>query len=279
MAASFFLHAALFSVALFLSFGAGPGGGMPGNENGEGAGLREGHILCSLATLPGQETGGENLFFTDTVSEPDTASTPDSPLPEPSIQDKAEVRPQTVPLVTAKTRPKTKAASNTKEPPIRPGPSKTQKKPHNSPSSANAAATGAEQQSSAVVAGSGGSGAKAAGSGSGAQAGSGGGKRGIGSQEGFFGGRVDSKPKVLRRSKVAYPEAARRNKITGQVVLRFHLDEKGGISHLQIVKAEPPGIFEDAALAAIQNWRFAPAMKDGHPVPYWVELPMPFLLR
>jgi protein TonB len=90
---------------------------------------------------------------------------------------------------------------------------------------------------------------------------------------------VDSKPKVLSRSKVRYPEMARKNKITGHVLLRFYLDEKGSIFRLQVIKAEPPGIFEDAALASVKQWQFAPAMKDGRPVPFWVELPMPFILK
>ena len=92
-------------------------------------------------------------------------------------------------------------------------------------------------------------------------------------------GKVDSKPKVLSRSRVAYPESARRNNVTGHVLLRFYLDEKGVISQLHVIKSEPPEIFDEAALAAVKQWRFAPAMKDGRAVPYWVELPMPFILK
>ena len=57
------------------------------------------------------------------------------------------------------------------------------------------------------------------------------------------------------------------------------LTGSGAASRLQVIKAHPPGVFEEAALASVKQWRFAPAMKDGKPVPYWVELPMPFILK
>lgn len=91
--------------------------------------------------------------------------------------------------------------------------------------------------------------------------------------------RVDSKPKVLRRVRVTYPEQARKRKINGQVLLRFLLDEKGAMSQLQVLRSEPSGIFDSAALTAVRKWKFAPAVRDGKPVPYWVELPLSFFLE
>jgi TonB family protein len=91
--------------------------------------------------------------------------------------------------------------------------------------------------------------------------------------------KVDKMPRVISRSRVRYPETARKQGLVGHVLLRFHLDEKGGMSQLHVVQAEPPGVFEKAALAAVREWRFAPAEKNGVPVAYWVELPMPFVLR
>jgi TonB family protein len=79
--------------------------------------------------------------------------------------------------------------------------------------------------------------------------------------------------------RVRYPETARKQGLVGHVLLRFHLDEKGGMSQLHVVQAEPPGVFEKAALAAVREWRFAPAERNGVPVAYWAELPMPFVLR
>ena len=90
---------------------------------------------------------------------------------------------------------------------------------------------------------------------------------------------VDKKPHVLKKGPIPYPESARRNGLTGDVVLRFLLSEKGGLSHLQVIHADPPEVFNNAALTAIQKWQFSPAVKDGKPVPVWVDLPLQFSLR
>jgi len=90
---------------------------------------------------------------------------------------------------------------------------------------------------------------------------------------------VDKKPQVLKRGPVPYPESARRNGLAGNVVLRFLLSEKGEISHLQVIHAEPLEVFNNSALTAIQKWKFSPAVKDGKAVPAWVDLPLHFSLR
>jgi protein TonB len=90
---------------------------------------------------------------------------------------------------------------------------------------------------------------------------------------------VDKTPQVLKRGPVPYPESARRNRLSGDVLIRFLLNEKGEISHIQVIHADPPEVFNNSALMAIQKWKFSPAVKDGKPVPVWVELPMHFSLR
>ena len=96
---------------------------------------------------------------------------------------------------------------------------------------------------------------------------------------GFSLSEVDSHPSVLRRVQPVYPETARSKKITGRVLLRFLLTENGDISHLHVKYAEPRDVFDNVSLAAVRQWRFAPARKDGRAVPVWVELPMQFDLR
>ena len=89
----------------------------------------------------------------------------------------------------------------------------------------------------------------------------------------------DHKPRIVHRVKVEYPEDARKKRIIGHVLLRFRLDETGLLSQLEVSRAVPPGVFEQAALEAVKQWRFAPALKNGRPVACRVELPIPFVLR
>ena len=96
---------------------------------------------------------------------------------------------------------------------------------------------------------------------------------------GFSLGEVSGKPKVLQSVQVAYPVEARKKGITGQVLVRFHLDEHGTVSHLHIKRAKPPDIFDRNTLAALRLWRFQPASRNSKAVPVWVELPIEFALR
>jgi protein TonB len=96
---------------------------------------------------------------------------------------------------------------------------------------------------------------------------------------GFPFGAVNGKPKVVKSVRVVYPEEARKKGINGQVLVRFHLDEHGTISHLHVKSAQPPDIFNLNTLAAIRKWRFQPGVHDGKTVPVWVELPVEFELR
>ena len=96
---------------------------------------------------------------------------------------------------------------------------------------------------------------------------------------GFSLGEVNGKPKVLKNVPVVYPIDARRKGLSGQVLVRFHLDENGAVSHLHIKSAEPPDIFNHNTLTAIRQWRFQPARHEGRAVPVWVEMPIEFVLR
>jgi protein TonB len=102
---------------------------------------------------------------------------------------------------------------------------------------------------------------------------------GDGSPFGFALGEVSGKPKVVKSVQVVYPVEARKKGITGQVLVRFHLDEHGTVSHLHIKSAQPPDIFDRNTLAALRQWRFQPASHNSKAVPVWVELPIEFELR
>jgi protein TonB len=47
----------------------------------------------------------------------------------------------------------------------------------------------------------------------------------------------------------------------------------------EVVKADPAGFFEEAALTAIARYKFRPAIKDGEAVDCIVRLPITFDLR
>lgn len=97
-----------------------------------------------------------------------------------------------------------------------------------------------------------------------------------GSSHGFEMGEVDKKPRVIRKVPPVYPYKARRNQITGKVVLRFLVTKQGEVKKVSVVKAKPKGYFEKQAKDAVRKWRFEPGTYKGEPVPTWVELPISF---
>jgi len=93
----------------------------------------------------------------------------------------------------------------------------------------------------------------------------------------FSGKDVTSKARVLEKPEPTYTEAARKNQITGMVVLRAVFSSSGQVTNIHAVSGLPDGLTE-RAIAAAKNIRFVPATKDGHPVSMWMELQYNFNL-
>lgn len=64
-----------------------------------------------------------------------------------------------------------------------------------------------------------------------------------------------------------YPRRAAARGIEGYVVVAFDVAASGGTEHARVLEASPQGVFERAALAAVNRYRYRPATRDGRPVP------------
>lgn len=91
--------------------------------------------------------------------------------------------------------------------------------------------------------------------------------------------QVDVHPRAIGRIEPAYPEEARRRNQEGTLKLMLKIDELGRVKEAEVVEAQPPGMFDEAALAAFRNARFQPAMKDGRPVRYQAYMRVDFKLE
>jgi protein TonB len=63
-----------------------------------------------------------------------------------------------------------------------------------------------------------------------------------------------------------YPTAAVRARQKGWVMVAFTVDKDGKTSNVRVVDAEPRRIFDRAAVDAVEQYQFTPAMKNGVPV-------------
>lgn len=78
-------------------------------------------------------------------------------------------------------------------------------------------------------------------------------------------GTVDP-PKVLHRVAPVIPKAARRSRLLkGRVLFQLLIDETGQVNKINQLTSIREDI-DQAALEAIQQWRFAPATDQGEPV-------------
>lgn len=63
-----------------------------------------------------------------------------------------------------------------------------------------------------------------------------------------------------------YPPKAKRYKYVGQVIVKFGVGADGGVTDPFVVAAEPPGIFERAALTHVKSYKYNPPLHNGQPV-------------
>ena len=91
--------------------------------------------------------------------------------------------------------------------------------------------------------------------------------------------QVDVQTRVIGRIAPAYPDAARRRSQEGTLRAMLKIDDLGRVQSVEVVEAQPPGVFEEAALEALRQARFRPAMKDGRPVRFQATLRVDFKLE
>jgi protein TonB len=92
----------------------------------------------------------------------------------------------------------------------------------------------------------------------------------------FLTRELDVRPGIMTRTEPEYPEAAARRFLSGRVVVRLYIGEDGGVEKVDVVAAEPPGYFEDAAVRAFLASKFSPGMKNGRPVKVKMTLEVTF---
>lgn len=107
--------------------------------------------------------------------------------------------------------------------------------------------------------------------------GDGAGRDGNASGTPFSGSRVDQRARLLSKPEPQYTEEARRNQVTGTVMLRVVFSSNGEVVQVRAVRTLPFGLTE-RAIAAARQIKFVPAMKGGQPVSVFMQLEYNFNL-
>ena len=90
-----------------------------------------------------------------------------------------------------------------------------------------------------------------------------------------FGTQLDPGPRPLDEIDPEYPDTVRLR--SGTVVLRLLISETGHVDEAAVVRANPPGVFEQAAIEAFARARFAPGMAGGRPVKSQIRIEVEFM--
>ncbi len=83
---------------------------------------------------------------------------------------------------------------------------------------------------------------------------------------------------LLKSVRPSYPTRAVDGKIEGWVDVQFTVAENGKVKDVSVSAASNPGVFEDAAVKAVAQWRYKPFMRDARPVPVRSEIRVRFAL-
>lgn len=87
----------------------------------------------------------------------------------------------------------------------------------------------------------------------------------------------DTHPEILSKVEGQYTEEARAARIEGTVVLQLDVGVDGLPHNIRVVQSLDPGL-DQKAIEALNQWRFQPATKDGHPVVSQAKVNMDFRL-
>ena len=88
---------------------------------------------------------------------------------------------------------------------------------------------------------------------------------------------VEELPEAITKVTPDYPDIAREAGVDGVVLVQALVGKDGKVKDVRVVKPIP--MLNDAAIAAVKQWVFKPALSNNKPVAVWVAVPVRFSLQ
>jgi protein TonB len=88
---------------------------------------------------------------------------------------------------------------------------------------------------------------------------------------------VEGKPEILKRADPYYPELARKQGISGVVLVNVLIDTNGDVEKAEVFKSVKG--LDQAALEAARKFKFTPGKKSDQPVKVKMQIPFKFHLK
>lgn len=70
---------------------------------------------------------------------------------------------------------------------------------------------------------------------------------------------------LVKRAAPEYPKRAQRMGKEGFVVIEYTIDTEGQVVEPKVIDADPPEMFDDAAIAAIKKWKYRAEFNGAEP--------------
>ncbi len=83
--------------------------------------------------------------------------------------------------------------------------------------------------------------------------------------------------KLIKRVEPVYPELALKARVQGRVILVINMDEQGNVTETKVKHGHP--LLDDAAVAAVKQWKYSPTLLNGKPVPVIATVTVDFNLK
>jgi periplasmic protein TonB len=90
-----------------------------------------------------------------------------------------------------------------------------------------------------------------------------------------IGGNVVA-PKPIKRVEVEYPPLAKAARMAGSVIIEAHVGTDGRVLTASVLKGAP--LLNDAAVAAVKQWRYKPLLLNGEPTEFILTVTVNFNL-
>lgn len=101
-------------------------------------------------------------------------------------------------------------------------------------------------------------------------------ERAIAAARDAAGVRPESMLEKVHNVQPVYPPVAEQLGRGGFVEMQFTVRTDGSVGDIAVTHAQPPGMFDSAAVQAVRQWRYKPVQRDGHPVEQRVSLRVVF---
>ena len=88
---------------------------------------------------------------------------------------------------------------------------------------------------------------------------------------------VEELPEAITKVPPIYPDIAREAGVDGVVLVQALVGKDGHVKDVRVVKPIP--MLDDAAITAVKQWVFKPALSNNKPVAVWVAVPVRFSLQ